>query len=331
MKSILLAALFLLFFSDESIAQYAPQAGIVGSTAIAGNSPLFVGWATSCNVKRGYLDIAQPALGKASAGDSSLAIGAADNYVVSLGDSGVATLYFSNPITNGPGADFVVFENGFLNPNNTEEAFLELAFVEVSSDGIHFFRFPSNSLTQDTSQISSVVGQNYMNARLMNNLAGKYIANYGTPFDLQELAGITGLDISRITHVRVVDVIGSIGSLGTFDQTGRKINDPYPTPFPTGGFDLDAVGVLHHLWPTSLSSFSHTLASIYPNPTENHITLKCLPKATFRLFDVTGNTIRSGTMDGSVDLDVSFLSSGIYFITFTDQSGNRCTEHFIKH
>ncbi|MBS1783185.1 MAG: T9SS type A sorting domain-containing protein [Bacteroidetes bacterium] len=330
MKSILLAACFLLYFLVESSAQYAPQAGIVGSTALAGNSAQFVSWATTCQIKRGYLDIAQPALGKASAGDSSLAIGIADNFVVSLGDSGVATLYFSNPITNGPGADFAVFENGFLNPNNPEEAFLELAFVEVSSDGIHFFRFPSNSLTQDSSQISSVVGQNYMNARLINNLAGKYIANYGTPFDLQELDGIAGLDVSRITHVRVVDVIGTVGSLSTFDQSGRKINDPYPTPFPTGGFDLDAIGVLHHLWPTSLSSFSQTLASIYPNPTENFITLKYPSQAAFRLFDVTGNSIRYGIVEGSVDLDVSFLSSGIYFITFTDQSGNRCTEHFLK-
>ena len=56
-------------------AQYAPQAGISGSTAISASSSLFVGWATQCTVQRGYMDIAQPSLGYVSAGDSSLAIG----------------------------------------------------------------------------------------------------------------------------------------------------------------------------------------------------------------------------------------------------------------
>jgi hypothetical protein len=82
------------------------------------------------------MDIANPGLGYASLGDSSLAIGPANLDIVSLGDSGVATLTFSSPIANGLGPDFVVFENGFLDPANDSFAFLELAFVEVSSDGV---------------------------------------------------------------------------------------------------------------------------------------------------------------------------------------------------
>ena len=67
--------------------------------------------------------------------------------VVSLGDGGYGILTFDEPIDNGLGWDFAVFENSF------SDDFLELAFVEVSSDGINFFRFPATSLTQDIVQV----------------------------------------------------------------------------------------------------------------------------------------------------------------------------------
>src|SRR4051812_5611715 len=126
-RNFLVTCFVLLFTSGR--AQYAPQAGIMGSTAISATSSQFVGWATGCRVQRGYMDIANPSLGLASFGDSSMAIGAPDHGIVSLGDSGVATLTFMKPINNGTGPDFAVFENGFLNTANDSQAFLELAFV----------------------------------------------------------------------------------------------------------------------------------------------------------------------------------------------------------
>ena len=97
------------------------------------------------------------------------------NPVVSLGDGGHITLSFATPITNGPGADFAVFENGFA------DSFLELAFVEVSSDGTNFFRFPSHSLTSTGAQVASFGTLDTTN---IDGLAGKYRAGFGTPFDL---------------------------------------------------------------------------------------------------------------------------------------------------
>ena len=79
----------------------------------------------------------------------------------------------------------------------------------------------------------------------INNLAGKYESNYGTPFDLEELSKIPEIDVTKITHVRIIDVIGTLSNnYATRDSKGRKINDQYPTQFPSGGFDLDAVGVI---------------------------------------------------------------------------------------
>ena len=180
MKAFFVTLFYFLHFCAS--AQYAPQAGITGSTAMIASSDLFVGWATQCSIYRGFMNIADPSLGYASAGDSSLALGPADDYTVSLGDSGVAVLTFEHPIYNGPGADFAVFENGFLDPANDSQAFLELGFVEVSSDGVNYTRFPATSLTPDSVQMTN---DSYMYANYLHNLAGSYIALYGTPFDLE--------------------------------------------------------------------------------------------------------------------------------------------------
>jgi hypothetical protein len=54
------------------------------------------------------------------------------------------------------------------------------------------------------------------------------------------------VNVNRITHVRIIDVIGALeDEWAGYDSLGNKINDPWPTPFEAGGFDLDAVGVRH--------------------------------------------------------------------------------------
>lgn len=311
-------------------AQYAPQAGVSGSDAIAASSSQIVGWATSCTLQRGYLDIAQPSLGFVTSGDSTLAIGGVDNYVVSLGDSGVATLSFAAPIINGNGPDFAVFENGFLNGLNPEEAFLELAFVEVSSDGVNFFRFPVSSLTQDTVQLSSVIGENYMNARQINNLAGKYVSNYGTPFDLEELNGIVGLDLNHITYVRVVDVVGSINGHSSYDAANRVINDPYPTAFPIGGFDLDAVGVIHQSL-AALPELGKPSITVYPNPATDVIHVKTSEQLTVSLTDIMGKILWQMTIGGTNTIAVRPFDPGVYFLQFKNEKGEQWTRRVLKY
>ena len=132
-----------------------------------------------------------------------------------------------------------MFENSF------NDNFLELAFVEVSSDGENFVRFRASSLTDATTQVGS---NGSVDPTMLNNLAGKYRVGYGTPFDLEELRGKAGLDIDHVTHVRIVDVVGTIDpQYATRDWKGRIVNDPYPTNdtvWGSGGFDLTGVAVL---------------------------------------------------------------------------------------
>ncbi|MBC7555289.1 MAG: T9SS type A sorting domain-containing protein [Taibaiella sp.] len=326
--------IFCLFISltMPALGQFPPQAGVAGSTALPAGSSLFTAWAKDCSIQRGFLNIDSPSLGYTSFGDSNLATGSADNSVVSLGDSGVATLTFPGFIYNGPGPDFAVFENGFVNPGNDSQAFLELAFVEVSSDGEHFFRFPNQSLTQAETQIRGA--GDYMYANLINNLAGKYGNGYGTPFDLEELSGMAGLNLNMISHVRIVDVIGTTGTRASPDSYGRTINDPYPTSFPTGGFDLDAVGVINRLADAHVQENGRQLAfHIFPNPATTVLNIEAAsPIAEYNvtIFSRSGNLLLQQDLMGRGAIDLDVLTPGLYFIHITDTNGNKCTEKLLR-
>ncbi len=320
------------FITQENLFPYAPQATISGSTAIHKTDPSIKGWAADCIVSRGWMDIDTPSKGKVVQGMDAGGIGVANNDIVSLGDSGVAVLTFNNIIYNGIGPDFVVFENGFANGANPEEAFLELAFVEVSSDGVNYTRFPASCIS-DTTQIP-MAGQ-YTNTRKINNLAGKYIGGYGTPFDLQELAGIPGLDIDNITHVRLVDVVGSVGAHAQRDKDGVKINDPYPTPIPSGGFDLDAVGAMYLKWPSSTPNMVHSAnISMYPNPATDQLvlTFKQEPKGELYLTitDIVGNVVLSSKAYTNKSVNIANIEKGNYFVVITDTNGNKWVEKLCK-
>jgi hypothetical protein len=213
-------------------------------------SPLFLGWATGVQTFVRGPQTAGTTTPLASFGVQGNALGPVDGQLVSLGDGGSITLTFAAPITNGPGPDFAVFENGFLSGGRI---FAELAHVEVSSDGVHFFEFPSVSLTQTTMQVA---GTGTVDATDIYDLAGKHVAGTGTPFDLSEIPLSLSFDPLAVTQVRLTDVVGSITpGLGSTDSQGHIINDPFPTPFASGGFDLEAVGVMHFAAVPEPSSF----------------------------------------------------------------------------
>ena len=286
--------------------------GTEGCQAIKYDDAAILGWATSCVVTRGYQNIEQ-AGALASYGTDNDAVGPADDAttdaMVSLGDGGYAVLTFGMPISNGEGYDFAVFENAL---NHT---FLELAFVEVSSDGEHFYRFPSVSNTQTEQQISN---GGAVDATKINNLAGKYITGYGTPFDLEELAGYSNLDINNVTHVRIVDVVGSINPLyGTTDKNGHLINDPYPTPFNSSGFDLSGVAVMNGWTPSAVNDYQQQVSFVaYPNPCQNVLNVNnVMVNEPVSLFNAMGQQIWSGmTQDTYFQLDMQSYPAGIYML-----------------
>lgn len=244
-------------------------------------NPIFRGWATGVSYEPTSQYI-QPwwkdptkALGPAT-GDKYdiVSLGDLDESMIANGESpGQITLSFSEPnnIRDVNGYDFVVFENGLVSgadwPNGAVEGqvFVELGYVEVSSDGTNFVRFPPVSLTP---QPPGSYGILTVEISDIHNLAGKHPNGYGictgTPFDLQEIAEnpavISGtVDINNINYVRIVDIPGS----GDFNDQAVEQIDPntwpswsnYDANHPiydawvtssSGGLDLEAIGVLEN-------------------------------------------------------------------------------------
>lgn len=307
--------ILLFFISIQLFGQFPGAAGTLGSTAMHKDSSAFVAWANNCTVLRGYQDISNPTLGHTDIGDNTSATNnAGEHGVVSLGDGGIAILTFQNPISNGVGFDFAVFENAF------DDYFLELAFVEVSSDGINFFRFPATSTTQTNTQIGpwDYVGD----PTKINNLAGKYKALYGTPFDLQELDGINGLNINAVTHIKIIDVVGSINPLyATYDKNNNAINDPFPTGFPNGGFDLDAVGVINQL-STSINEKEKSVSFLmYPNPAKANqpINVVCDTEIEeISVYKAYGQIVFNGNVNNLKQYE---FENGIYFLQIKTKNG----------
>ncbi|MGF1483230.1 MAG: PEP-CTERM sorting domain-containing protein [Opitutales bacterium] len=272
-----LALSTLLYGSATCAAAFDPSLTQVSENAI-------VRWATGAqDLNRGLRDQAQPFLGNASQGDITEAIGAADanrnappasTGTVSLGDFGSITVTFDLPIFDGPGLDFAVFENGAdFSPFGLS---LELAFVEVSSNGTDFFRFESTANDADAVRAFGPFGSR-ADATGLNNLAGNQVLledsgivleRFGTGFDLTDLSGITDplLDLNNITAIRLVDVGGldpevlsaiedansdplftsdEVDALTRFDSEGNVIIDGAGFSSASNGFDLDAVGALN--------------------------------------------------------------------------------------
>ena len=164
---------------------------------------------------------------------------------------GSITVGFDEPIVNRKGHDLAIFENGFGNsfstdPNTVDYVYAELAFVEVSTDGVSFARFPS-VFTNALGDLDTEFGRYFaaMDPTHIYNLAGKHIANWGTPFDLDDLVAdplVTGgdVDLDNIQFVRMIDIVGNGGQL---DASSRPIFDSW-VGVNTGGFDLDAVAIL---------------------------------------------------------------------------------------
>ena len=233
----------LMLCSMAAFSQFDGPAGTQGSRAVGISDSRIVSWAFGVQVNKGFVSPESDT--KVSYGTPDLAQGTPDSTTttaVSLGYFGNALISFDRPIIDGEGADFAVYENGF------DSTFLELAFVEVSSDGINFFRFPATSLSSGTSDIKA---QHY------NNLAGKYAVGYGTPFDLSDIEDNDLLDKNNVRFVRLVDVNEGIDT----DSHGNVVYDSPGAGSYSAGFDLTGIAVLNAARPYAVSSCENMLST----------------------------------------------------------------------
>jgi hypothetical protein len=170
--------------------------------------------------------------------------------VMSLGVGGSVTLEFTdNEIVDGPGPDFIVFENPFFctapptTPSDPWSVFAEPGFVEASEDGIVFKRFPYDAaaLAQVTTFCTdgALVGQLIGLAGITPSFTGNWtVPDDPAVFDTTGSGGVSGhggdafdlaaVGLTRARFLRITDAGLALGVPGSSD-----------------GFDLDAVVALH--------------------------------------------------------------------------------------
>jgi hypothetical protein len=139
--------------------------------------------------------------------------------VLSLGRLGEIVLDLGNcKVVDGPGVDFIVFENPFFIMGDPTNPFAELGVVGVSEDGVNFVEF----ICDDTAYpFTGCAGWNPVYSSTMNLISPFDTAQAGgDQFDLSEI----GVTSARYILIRDVSDYGG-GS--------------------TAGFDLDAVAVVN--------------------------------------------------------------------------------------
>jgi hypothetical protein len=146
--------------------------------------------------------------------------------VLSLGTGGSIVVAFTpNAIVDGPGVDFIVFENPFDVAGNPDALYAEPGEVSVSNDGVTWTTFPCTATTYPYGQCAGwhPVLSNPDNclSPLDPSVAG------GDPFDLHDIG------VTSATYVRIVDKANEACS-----------SDP-SQDLTTNGFDLDAIAIVN--------------------------------------------------------------------------------------
>ena len=106
-------------------------------------------------------------------------------------------------------------------------------------------------------------------------------------------------------------------SIGSKDASGDLVNDPFPTPFESCGFDLDGVGVLHQVPLADKAFKTETSLRIYPVPCISGLYVED-PDERFQnwvLLDLNGRTIQQGKFRGQRQkIDLGGIPQGSYFL-----------------
>ena len=152
------------------------------------------------------------------------AMGTGSTDVLALGCGGELTLHFDDPaIVDGPGPDFIVFENPLPVGDMT---FAEPARVLVSADGLAWHAFPCDPANDRPPLGCAGVAQVFAGPDNMIDPGDPALAG-GDAFDLADLG------LAKIRYIRLLDV--GVAYHGSRIWCGGG----------GGGFDLDAIAVVH--------------------------------------------------------------------------------------
>lgn len=157
--------------------------------------------------------------------------------VVSLGGGGEIIVGFGdNAIVDGPGVDFIVFENPF---NDGSGRYVEPGEVAVSEDGVTWTAYPCT----DTTQNEPDGGWGATRCGGMNIVYANALTNSISPFD-PATAGGDAFDLHEIgvTRAKFVRIRNIVASEWCPEAGWVPDGDTLPTK---NGFDLDAISIVN--------------------------------------------------------------------------------------
>jgi hypothetical protein len=148
--------------------------------------------------------------------------------VVSLGKGGEIVVAFTpNAIVDGPGVDFIVFENPFI-VDGTTTLYAEPGEVSVSDDLEHWSTFPCTQTTQDP-PYGQCAGVSPVFSSPDNDIS---------PFDVKNAGGddydLAAVGLTQARYVRIRNVVTSESCHAGYNKYG---------------FDLDAIAIVNPLLP----------------------------------------------------------------------------------
>ena len=156
--------------------------------------------------------------------------------VVSLGSGGGIVVSFDpNTIVDGPGVDFIVFENPFWVGGSSSDVYAEPGEVSVSNDGVTWATFPCIPTVDPGSPLGTGVAPPY------GQCAGWHVVysapgNGISPVDPATAGGdafdLADVGLSSARYVRIVDKTQE-----ACPEAGEKPDN--------NGFDLDAVSIVN--------------------------------------------------------------------------------------
>ncbi len=248
--------------TDDSKATAMPQA-----IAIAGPADPFADAVVSFRPlsSSGYGSSSLPSIVMGSPAGGGTALGSLD--VVSLharanNDNGASapyggsiTLEFTdNLIVNGPGPDFIVFENVFFVGGNPEKRWMEPAIVSVSKDGAHYYTFPYDFVPHYTDEGEINCYNPYCYSTGFAGINPVH-SNAGSPDprdpasaggDAFDLSSITAAAMDWVRYVRIT----ATGDNWLTDINGNKVRHVNEAGACGGGgssgFDLDAICAVNY-------------------------------------------------------------------------------------
>jgi hypothetical protein len=157
--------------------------------------------------------------------------------VVSLGSGGSIEVTFApNAIVDGPGPDFIVFENPFWIAGDSSNVYAEPGEVSVSDDGTTWVPFPCNPTVDPGATDGTGTAPPY-------GACGGWGVVYSTPqngispFDPAKAGGNSyDLAIIGVKHARFVKIV---------DRTDEACPEAGADKPNTNGFDLDAIAIVN--------------------------------------------------------------------------------------